>query len=334
MNNLQEATERICELKGDTLALDVLCGALIRQMAPATRDRLRQLFERDAEIARTLMLNAAISEQTISAFERDVARLSGLLAAGAGADAGGARSSVETLLLTTPRVSTFAGQQPLTNASGFFFERDERLYFVTSRHVLIDEPSGHLPDRIELETHMDGHDLSRTTVLSILLYEQGRASWFQASDTGGEIDVAAIRIDRSILQGVTVRAFTPEHLQQRLNEVEVGMPLLVVGFPLGFHDTWHHLPVARQASVASSFGTRFQGQGLFLTDARTHRGSSGAPVVMRAPADEPVAQGALPWKLLGIHSARMDMGGRDLVADESLGLNSAWYADVLMALTA
>jgi hypothetical protein len=29
----------------------------------------------------------------------------------------------------------------------------------------------------------------------------------------------------------------------------------------------------------------------------------------------------------------MDMGSRDLVADESLGLNCAWYADVLMTLT-
>jgi hypothetical protein len=41
----------------------------------------------------------------------------------------------------------------------------------------------------------------------------------------------------------------------------------------------------------------------------------------------------LPWKLLGVHSSRMDMGNRDPQADESLGLNCAWYADVLMALT-
>jgi hypothetical protein len=34
-----------------------------------------------------------------------------------------------------------------------------------------------------------------------------------------------------------------------------------------------------------------------------------------------------------VHAARLDMGERDRVEDESLGLNSAWYADVLMALT-
>jgi hypothetical protein len=29
----------------------------------------------------------------------------------------------------------------------------------------------------------------------------------------------------------------------------------------------------------------------------------------------------------------MDMGSRDLQLDETLGLNCAWYADILLALT-
>ena len=44
----------------------------------------------------------------------------------------------ESILLTTARLSTFFGTQLLTVASGFFFERDERLFLVTSRHVLFD----------------------------------------------------------------------------------------------------------------------------------------------------------------------------------------------------
>ena len=242
------------------------------------------------------------------------------------------RTAAETLLLAAPRVSTFIGTQPLTGASGFFFERDGRLYLVTSRHVLIDEPSRHFPDRIEIELHTDEHDLSVVTVLSLLLYRDGRAVWHQASDSAGDIDVAAVEIDRSLLGGFSPPAFTPAQLQDPPGDVEVGTPLLIVGFPLGFHDSRHHLPVARQAAVASSFGTRFQGQGLFLTDGRTHRGTSGAAVVMRGTGAAREA-GSLPWKLLGIHSSRMDMGGRDLVEDESLGLNCAWYADVLMTLT-
>ena len=237
---------------------------------------------------------------------------------------------IEPLLLTTARVSTFDGTRPLTGASGFFFERDGRLFLVTSRHVLIDTPSKHFPSRIEIELHTDAQNLTRSIVLSVLLYRDGKSTWRQGSDAGGEIDVAVIELERPALpQSVELRCFTPEHLQRSLQEVEVGSSLLVVGFPLGFHDTLHHLPVVRHAVIASSFGVRFQGQGYFLTDARTHRGTSGAPVVMRDAAGD--AQ--LPWKLLGVHSARMDMGGRDLTLDESLGLNCAWYADILLTLT-
>jgi hypothetical protein len=34
-----------------------------------------------------------------------------------------------------------------------------------------------------------------------------------------------------------------------------------------------------------------------------------------------------------VHSARLDVGGREEEADEALGLNCAWYADILTTLT-
>ena len=334
MNNLQETTERVCELKGNLVALDAFAGALLQQLPSEARTQFLRAFEGYAEAARTSMLNAEISEHSIAAFELDVGRIRALVAR---MEQQAHRSRphagvVEPLLLTAPRVSTFDGSRPLTGASGFFFRRGERLYLVTSRHVLFDEPSRHLPDRLEVELHDDERDLSRSTRVSLPLYRDGRAVWRQGSDSGGDVDVAVIEIDRGVLGAVAPPAFTPAHLQQTLGEVDVGTALLIVGFPLGFHDELHHLPVARQATIASSFGTRFQGRGLFLTDARTHRGSSGGPVVMRDPSDP--RAGDLPWKLLGIHSSRFDMGGRDRVEDESLGLNAAWYADILMTLTA
>lgn len=240
---------------------------------------------------------------------------------------------IEPLLLAATRLSTFLGQQHLTNASGFFFSREERLFLVTSRHVVIDEPSGHLPDRIELEIHTDPGNLAASTGLSILLYRDSVGIWRDAADTSGPVDVAVLEIDRQEMPaGAVYSAFTPDHLLPPGEQVEIGARLLVVGFPLGFHDTLHHLPVARAAVLASSFGFRFQGQGYFLTDARTHRGISGAPVVMRADGSE-AELGQLPWRLLGIHSARLDIGTRDLDLDEALGLNCSWYSDVLLPLT-
>ena len=77
---------------------------------------------------------------------------------------------IEPILLTAARICTFDGQKPLTNASGFFFERNQRLFLVTSRHVMIDEPSKHFPDRIEVELHVDPANMARSTGFSIPLY--------------------------------------------------------------------------------------------------------------------------------------------------------------------
>lgn len=229
------------------------------------------------------------------------------------------------------RVLTFAGGTSLTAASGFFFERDGRLFLVTSRHVLFDAPSGHAPDRIEIEVHTDSKDLTRVATLSVLLHRERLSAWRQARDSGGDIDVAALELDVGAMPAQSVlHAFGPQHLLLEFDELEVGDQLAIPGFPLGFFDTVHHLPVVRQASIASHFGVRFQGMGFFLTDARMHRGSSGSPVLARRGGGPDAAP---RWLLLGVHSSRMDMATRDEHQDESLGLNCAWYADILMTLT-
>ena len=238
-------------------------------------------------------------------------------------------SAPDPLLLAIVRIATFAGERGLTGASGFFFRRGPRLYLVTSRHVFIDEATDHHPDRVEIELHADADNLADSVVLSALLYRDGIANWRQGRDVAGGVDVAVLEIDRFTLPAtVELAAFTLDNLPAADEEVPLGQAVLIAGFPLGFHDDLHHLPVVRQGIVASPYGWRFQGQGWFLTDARAHRGISGAPVVMRAPDRSP-----LPWLLVGIHSTRFDIGSRDLAADESLGLNAAWYPDILGTLT-
>lgn len=237
------------------------------------------------------------------------------------------------ILLTTTRINAWLGSRCLSGASGFFFRTDARLFLASNRHVFADVQSGHYPDRLEIELHTDARDLTRCAAFSIPLYANGLGLWRQASDVAGNVDVAMIEIDIARLPTpVVLQAFEAEHLEPRGERVTVGDILAVIGFPLGFHDTVHHLAVARTASIASAYGVRFQQQGYFLTDARTHRGSSGAPVLRRrrhAAADDDSPRS---WQLLGIHSTRMDMSTRDRVADESLGLNCAWYAGVLKTL--
>ena len=226
-----------------------------------------------------------------------------------------------------------SGDKSLTGATGFFFERDDRLYLVTSRHVVLDEASDHRPDRLECELHTDPSNIAAVCQWSIPLYDGNQPLWRQTADSGGSVDIAAVEIHRAALpENIVLSAFTPAHLVAELDRIEVGNAVLIVGFPLGFHDNLHHLPVARQAVIASAFGIRFQGQGYFLTDARMHRGTSGAPVVARVTTERS-GRGDLAWMLLGVHAARMDVADRDIAQDERLDLNCAWYADVLLTLT-
>lgn len=80
MRNLQEATERICELKGSVSALDALVTALLQQMTADSRTQLMGSFAVTAEVARTMMLHAPVSDITLTAFDRDVSRMSSILA--------------------------------------------------------------------------------------------------------------------------------------------------------------------------------------------------------------------------------------------------------------
>lgn len=305
MDNLPEAVERICTVERHLKATDALVLTMVETLPPVAR----------AGLAGALETHAQATGESRSPAPPDP------------------RHSVEAVMLTATRVSTFAGSAGLTGASGFFFRHLDRLFLVTNRHVLVDETSAHHPDRIEIELHTNASDLTQYMTYSIPLFQNGLSLWRDAKDSAGAVDVAVIEIDtRRLPANAVLHAFDATHLDPQGEDVTVGDALTVIGFPLGFHDTVHHLAVARSASLASAYGVRFQQQGYFLTDARTHRGSSGAPVLRRRRG---TLSGGSPasWQLLGVHSTRMDMRSRDLVEDESLGLNCVWYADVLMTLT-
>lgn len=241
---------------------------------------------------------------------------------------------VEPLLLSTTLVTTWSGDQNLTSATGFFFESDETLFLITSRHAVLDETSDHRPGRVEFWVHTDHKNLAAYSTISTALYASRKSTWREMTDAGGLIDIAAIPIDRSTLpHSYFLYPFNQRHIPETWDNIIPGSVAATVGFPMGFHDALHKLPVVRQSSIASAVGLRFQGQGYFLTDARTHSGSSGSPVLL-FHGDGNNATSDIPWLLLGVHSSRFDMGSRDVEIDEALGLNCCWYADALVHLTA
>ena len=74
---------------------------------------------------------------------------------------------IESLLLAVTQVTSLSGESQASNATGFFFERDDRLFLVTSRHVVLDEATDHRPDRLEIELHTNSENLAETTQFSM-----------------------------------------------------------------------------------------------------------------------------------------------------------------------
>ena len=79
MNDLQDATELICDLKGSVLALNALVVAMLGELPEDRRAALADRFTLSAEVARTMLLNDLISDHTIAAFDRDARRMAALI---------------------------------------------------------------------------------------------------------------------------------------------------------------------------------------------------------------------------------------------------------------
>ena len=81
MENLQQATEKICELYGTVLSLRTLMAALIQVLPPDALPPLASQFDRDIENLKAELLGTRISEHVIDACERDSQLLSAMIAA-------------------------------------------------------------------------------------------------------------------------------------------------------------------------------------------------------------------------------------------------------------
>jgi hypothetical protein len=239
---------------------------------------------------------------------------------------------LDKMYFRVAKVHTFAGVQLLTNATGFFFAHDDFLYLITSRHVVTNPAADHFPDCLYVEMHSNSTDLQETGGLSIPLYVNGVPQWYQHPKCA-DVDLVAVAVnDPHVLSSHIVVPFRSKDILDRNTILPLGQDVLILGFPLGFYDTTHNLPIVRSATIASSFPHPFKHQPYFLTDARLHRGMSGSPVVARIWSDGNPRVVTSDWCLLGIHASALDVSDRDPLQDERLALNTAWYASLIMEM--
>lgn len=213
------------------------------------------------------------------------------------------------------------------HGTGFYYGTENQTYLVTNQHVV----NGHETIRVYLrndDNSMEGHDIS---------LEDGKGEDWHVHPKYSGADVCVIPLhpvlspltDKSPL--TTSRCFTSDFLLKGddRNRVSMGDPLMIIGFPGNFKDQYGDFPVVRAAMLSTPFGYPYNGQSVFLTDARMHPGTGGSPVIAGSQTLRHT-QGTISFGpeigLLGIHSATL--GDLDLERPH-LDLNAAWYAELV-----
>jgi S1-C subfamily serine protease len=248
---------------------------------------------------------------------------------------------VSNLVLTVAPVRCFKEGRPKTRASGFFYTHVDKLYFITNRHVIVEEEENYFPDEIELRLHTDFSDTRQNEWFSIRLYDHlGKPLWLEHPVGGKEVDVVAVPLDSEPFKSrFLVKAFsTGSHIPRDV-EISIGEDVIVIGYPLGYYDTLHNLPIVRNAIMASVYPVPFEGRPILLIDSRLHSGTSGSPVltkpaqvISRQEGDAyvlTVPPGQAVTFLVGVHSATIVPLDRDPERDEPLGLNVVWFASLI-----
>ena len=236
------------------------------------------------------------------------------------------------IFLIVTLILEIQGGQTVGSATGFFYQKDDVTYLVTSRHVVINEEKGHKPEQLVLLLHT--LDTDRSVKFPVDLYEGNKALWHD-HPSESSVDLVVVELDQERLRRKhTFKAAAKQTVFPENFVVMPGEDVFVMGYPRGKFDSVHNLPLMRNAMVASVHGIPFQSKPCFLIDANLHKGMSGSPVFTKPKRDfqqkdgKTVTQENLSIYFLGVFSGTMSVRYRD-GKEEPLGLGQVWYPELI-----
>lgn len=216
------------------------------------------------------------------------------------------------------------------SATGFFFRNGSRRYLVTNRHVIVHEDSNFYPDNILIRVHASRDSNVPNRDISIPLYgPDHQRRWLEHGNHN--IDVVAIPINAYIQPEDNIEYFCPDDLPPSNLIIGVQENCMVIGYPRGFYDDTHNLPVYRLATIASAYGVSFRGNRYFLVDATLLEGTSGSPVILPsglATRTIDITTGTVTTTI-GAHAPNRLLGINSGGYIELEGLNRVWYANLI-----
>lgn len=189
--------------------------------------------------------------------------------------------AIDPIFLTTTKIDRLNGKASAGSATGFFYTKNEHIYLITNKHVIYgdnfanDDAEPQI-DKFRLTLHTNGENLSQNASHIIDLFDDKKSIWKEHKNK--EVDIVAIPLDlnRNSFHFVTIS----DDLMDT-NRLKIGFEkVFIMGYPLGWYDSQHNLPITRIGHLSSPFGVPFGGKPFMLGDVETHKGMSGSPVFM------------------------------------------------------
>lgn len=228
----------------------------------------------------------------------------------------------------------------LGHCTGFFFSNNGDTYLITNKHCVdITSVNGKQLNEIKIFTRQNPNDLNQLQHHNIKLIQDGSSTWLEHPENS-QIDLVAIPLTEPIIDekpnidplfldkeewesgtfSLTKDNFRPDHVI-----IGAGTQAMIIGYPVRGSSPYY--PLGRSALIASPYGTYFEDEPCFATDARMTPGTSGSPVftvpsAMRTTNENSMTIGASGPYLIGVHSGTIDR--------PDLNLNQAWYIELIL----
>lgn len=192
------------------------------------------------------------------------------------------------LFNTTEIVANAAGDG--WSGTGFFIQADQKLFLVSNRHVLENDPTidysitvhrqSLTPTGVVLESGSRHIHIDHCNPFEI--HFNTAAGYVAHPDS--DVDLALVDLTGiANPKGAIIVPFSPAKiLDWGSSLLTPALQVIFVGYPDSYSDAMHHLPVVRTGTIASLPMLNFNGEPTFLIDAQIWPGSSGSPVYISA----------------------------------------------------
>ena len=188
----------------------------------------------------------------------------------------------EPSMMTTP-VILLKNNKPIAQGTGFYYALHDKskisLFLVTNYHVVTNNapnskktPEG---DSIIFYIHKDINNPEDIKKIRMPLFTKSKQPLWLISKTHTNADVAIIPLITNIYKDVKIYSISKKWTEGK--KIKPTSIVTLIGYPYGYYDNKHQLPVWKTGSVASEPYVDFQGDPKFLIDISAFHGMSGAP---------------------------------------------------------